>query len=363
MHFTDISIRSLKAGTYFDNKTPSFGIRVGKNRKTWIVLKGPNRTKVRLGHYPALSLADARRKAFVALGSPLLPVSAPSFQEALEQFLSQDRWRPRAKYEISRTLRRHFHWEKTLDKITHNDVATIIENIEAKSEASHALKDIRTFFNWCIPKYLPHSPCNGLKAPARDRPRVRVLTDDELQRVWQAADSYPFGIIVRLLILTGQRKGEIAALHWEWVDENKRTITFPASITKNGREHCIPFGQMTYELLDGIANISVLTFPGRKTDQLYNGWGKHKAQLDDRSGVSNWTLHDLRRTFATNLAALDVPPHVTEKLLNHASGTISGVAAIYNRFQYADEMRAAIEAWETRLGSLLKAKPRQAVAR
>jgi integrase len=85
----------------------------------------------------------------------------------------------------------------------------------------------------------------------------------------------------------------------------------------------------------------------------FNGWPKCKEAFDKRCGVTNWTLHDLRRTFATNLAALGVAPHVVERLLNHASGTISGVAAIYNQFKYMDEMRAAIEIWEQRLNKLL----------
>ena len=90
-----------------------------------------------------------------------------------------------------------------------------------------------------------------------------------------------------------------------------------------------------------------------KPTTVFNGWGKCKEEFDRACGVTGWTLHDLRRTFATNLAALGIAPHVVERLLNHSSGTISGVAAIYNKFQYMDEMRAAIALWEERLASLL----------
>jgi hypothetical protein len=97
--FTDVTIQALKPGIYFDVKTPGFGIRIGKTRKTWIVLKGAKSTKLRLGHYPGVRLADARRKALVALGSPYQPASAPAFPEARDAFLAQDRWKPRAHYE------------------------------------------------------------------------------------------------------------------------------------------------------------------------------------------------------------------------------------------------------------------------
>src|SRR5687767_5860464 len=116
---TDMTVQKLKEGIYFDEKTPSFGIRVGKNRKTWLVLKGANRTKVRLGHYPALSLADARRKALVALGSSLDTSTAPTFPEALEWFLEGYKGRASSKYVMEKNLRRYCQWTRSLNKITH----------------------------------------------------------------------------------------------------------------------------------------------------------------------------------------------------------------------------------------------------
>ena len=95
------------------------------------------------------------------------------------------------------------------------------------------------------------------------------------------------------------------------------------------------------------------TWRAGKATSFFNAWGKNKVALDVASGITDWTLHDLRRTFATNLAALGTPIHVTEKLLNHVSGTLSGVAAVYNRHAYIDEMRTAIEAWEKRLSFIL----------
>jgi integrase len=354
---TDIIVRNLPPGLHLDTRLTSFGIRVGKTKKTWIVIRGTNRTKVSLGHYPTLSLHDARRKALIALASPDAPierVAVPLFPDVLETYLEQQAssLRPLSLYQIKRTLHRHFKWQKPLDRITHNDVASALDAIKAPSERAHALKDIRTFFNWCIPRYLESSPCVGIKKPPQ-RSRDRVLDDDELCRVWRQAEmiGYPYGTIVRLLILTGQRSGETAALRWEWI--GKDTITIPASVTKNGNATTFPIGSMATRLIDGIPNVGPLLFPARgHRDKAFVGFGVSKLALD-RCGVENFTHHDLRRTFATNLAALGTPIHVTEKLLNHISGTVSGVAAIYNRHAYMDEMRAAIDAWEKRLSYIL----------
>lgn len=358
IRFTDISLRSLPEGTYFDEKTPAFGLRVGKIRKTWIVLKEPNRTKLRLGHYPNLSLADARKRALIAIGSPLeVRVKVPSFFEARQHYLDQGNWRPRSRYQVTRNLMRHFSWQTPIDKITHQDVTAVIEGIAGRSQAAHAFKDIRSFFNWCVPRYLKSSPCLGLKPPVQNAPRARVLTDAELAAVWNAAvaHGYPFGSIVRLLILTGQRRGEIAALRSEWVRDD--VIILPAKITKNGREHILPIGKMASSIILGIKHKGLL-FQARGSEAPFSGFGASKKSIDAKCGIEPWTLHDLRRTFATNLAALGTPIHVTEKLLNHVSGTTGGIVGVYQRHSYMDEMRKAVRQWEDRFAKILAASKR-----
>src|SRR4051812_2311544 len=110
IRFTDLTVRSLKEGLHFDDKLPAFGIRIGKNRKTWLVVRQPNRTKVKLGYFPALSLADARTAAHKALGTPYAPQTVPTFPEALDEFLEQDRWRAKPRYNLEKALRKHFTW-------------------------------------------------------------------------------------------------------------------------------------------------------------------------------------------------------------------------------------------------------------
>jgi integrase len=357
IHLTDITIRSLKEGLYYDEKTPAFGIRIGKHRKTWIAVPDQTRTKITIGHYPDISLADARKKALVTLGSSHesqpKKIAAPSFKDAREQFLKQNRWRPRGNYEITRILNKHFSWNKTLEKITARDVLVSVEAIQSPNEALHAFRYIRTFFNWCVPQYIPSSPCQGLKPPSKENTRDRVLSDEELKKIWNKAAElgYPYGTICQLLILTGQRAGEIAALQWEWITDD--TITIPASLAKNNRESRIPFGPFTKSIFDTVPKTGNLLFPARgHTDKPFQGFGVRKIALD-KCGVQNFTHHDFRRTYATNMAALGAPIHVVEKILNHTSGTIKGVAAIYNRHSYFDEMKKAVAGYEQKLQSLL----------
>jgi integrase len=173
-------------------------------------------------------------------------------------------------------------------------------------------------------------------------------------RVYRAAEDYPFGTIVRLLILTGQRRGEIASLRWEYINEADRTITLPASATKNNRQHTFPYGHLTQQLLKSVPRLGENVFPARgNLEASFSGWSKCKDVFDKRCQIAPWTLHDLRRTYSTIHAAIGTPPHITERLLNHASGTISGVGAMHNRYAYLDEMRAAAMAFEWPLSLVL----------
>jgi integrase len=227
------------------------------------------------------------------------------------------------------------------------------------SEQNHALVAIKVFFRWAQRRrYLDHSPCEGMQTIKRI-PRHRVLSDQELAAVFMAAEKfgYPFGSIVQLCILTGQRRSEIAWLCRSYLSGD--TITFPPSFTKNRREHIFPIGPLAQHIIQHILKQADFIFPAMRGNTVFGGWSKQKTALDQTIAdagydVAPWTLHDLRRTFASGMAALAVRLEVIEKLLNHVSGSFSGVAGIYQRHTYMDEMRAAVAAWETRLTSLLK---------
>jgi integrase len=354
-HLTDLSVRSLrpvaKQTKVWDTSTRGFGVLVSGSTKSWFVCYGTQRRLQTLGRYPTVGLAEARRKAQVLLGTMPDADKAVPFVTVRDLFLNTHKLSPRAAHEMKRTLLRYFPWKKKLDQIDHNDVATAIDKIEAPSEALHAFKNIRTFFNWCVPRYLKFSPCAGLKPPSKYVPRTRVLSGDELKQVWTAVDG-TFGTIVRLCILTGQRWGEISGLKWEYI--GKDTIMFPSEVTKNGREHVLPLADMARSIIEAVPrlNSTPYLFPGR-TGEPWRGSGKSKWELDKVLKLNAWTLHDLRRTFATQLAAIGTPIHITERLLNHVSGTQSGIVAVYQRHDYADEMRAALKRYEEHLAGLL----------
>ena len=348
MRLTDIAVRNLKAPvkgqkTYFDDALSGFGVRVSEGGiKSFVVVSGRSRTRTTLGRYPVISLADARDKAKELLAQKTLgkhEAPAITFEAALDVFLPalSPRNRPGTEKNTTRLLKRHFlpplRHEK-LSQVTSQRLAQIIDRLSATpSEARHAFAAIRLFFNWAVRlELVPKSPCSALQAPVPPASRERVLTDEELQKLlnWVKSKSSTFCVLIQLLILTGQRRGEIVALRGEMVDLEASTITLPATLTKNGRQHTFPFGPATATILKTHHRDGLL-FHGRGTDRPFDGWSKLKNALDKECPLAPWTIHDLRRTFATRLAALGTPIHVTEKLLNHVTGTISGVAAIYNR--------------------------------
>lgn len=366
MGLTDLLIRRLKAPqkgqkTYFDDSMPGFGVRVSQGGTKSFVLKyGKDRKLITLGRYPALPLAQARKEAKrmqgKLLSAPLPSGTLPtvSFAEAVEDFIEDSRKRTKASthVEYERLLKRHFSFNKPLAEITRHDVMRAVSALSHKpSIEQHAYVALRTMMNWCVRTgLLEHSPVPPLRFATRSR--SRILSDDELHAVWHRAEDvgYPYGTIVQLLILTGQRRGEIAGLRRSWIDGD--TITFPEGFTKNKREHRIPIGPLTKQLLDGIPGDTDLFFPSRHTDETpFNGWSKAKRGFDAPIDVSDYTLHDLRRTYSSTMAGLGVPIHVTERLLNHMSGTISGIGAVYNRHSYIGEMRQATTLYQAHIKS------------
>jgi integrase len=181
-----------------------------------------------------------------------------------------------------------------------------------------------------------------------EKPRERVLSDMELAAIWKACPDADYGRIVKLLMLTAQRREEIGALRWSEIDFDAKLITLPSTRTKNGRPHEIPLSDSAVAVLEGCIRHRDLVFGARGKNGLA-GWHDGKTALDNACGVKDWTLHDLRRTAATRMADIGVQPHIIEAVLNHVSGHKAGVAGTYNRSVYANEKRAALDAWANHL--------------
>jgi len=196
---------------------------------------------------------------------------------------------------------------------------------------------------------IDHHPIDRLKPPGKEIARDRILSDGELAALWKNAAGlgYPFGPAIQLLILTAQRRGEIATMRWSDVNLDRATWTVPAAIAKNGRVHEVPLSEPALEILTALPRFvgADLVFTTTGTTPI-SGFGRLKERLDAAMGFSDWRFHDLRRTAASGMARIGIAPHVIEKVLNHQSGVISGVAAVYNRHGYEAEKREALERWK-----------------
>ena len=172
-----------------------------------------------------------------------------------------------------------------------------------------------------------------------------MLTREELVKLWHSLGQDRYSDIVRLLLLTGQRRGEIGKLAWSEIDFARGMIVLPAERVKNSREHELPLSRQGLAILERQPrrNSSDLVFGG------FNNWDDAKQRLDQRLGIAPWRLHDLRRSCATHLGELGVLPHVVEQALNHVSGAKGGIAGVYNRSKMTDAVREALQRWADHL--------------
>lgn len=366
MRLTDITIRSLKAPVqgaviFPDDLIPGFGVRVSEGgTKSFVLTHGPRRERETLGRVGVVSLQEARAEAKRRLAEYTLGKTKPrttSWNVALEEYLAEvaANCKPRTLADYQYFLINRFRYGTTkLSELSPHDLHKSLDRFaKTPAEQRHAFVVLRAFLRWAHRKhYLDINPMERMQAPHPYVPRERVLTDEELKRVWNAARDDTFGKIVKLLMLTGQRRGEITGLTGDMVGEN--SITLPSLLTKNSRQHTFPLGTMAKALLNPPQPSKVLLFPALGKQTPFNGWSKSKPKLDQRSGVSDWVLHDLRRTFASNLASIGVQLPVIERMLNHISGSFSGIVGVYQRYDFFPEMQDAITRWEEHVQKLLR---------
>lgn len=317
MRLTDVSLRELPlqaAGSkkYWDNATPGFGVRCSAKSKAFIVMFGKERRLVIVGKYPDMSLKASRLEAKLVLATKPKRKSLKGTQETISAFLEDAS--ERLRHNTLREYRRH------LDKAPDKQLADVTRR-DVDLGDPQAIKTWKAFFNWCMRNEITdRNPSQHI--PVVFGERSRVLSDDELREIWNY-EYPPYSDYLKLQILTGQRIGQ-----WKQYIIKDDTIVFEAGTVKGKREHVIP-------LTDAVSKLLPI--------QPFNGWSNGKRRLDRHVPLEPWTIHDLRRTFSTNCAALGVPLHVTERILDHRSGTISGVVTIYNRHTYLPEMRTALE--------------------
>jgi integrase len=350
----------------FDDQQRGLGVRVtAGGSKTYLAQYSFHGLKRRipLGSCSAVSLAKARDAVRAIMGDVAKGIDPAAERKkakvhgalTLKALLSD--WqalhlsgkRPRYAAEAVRAVRNAF--SRYLDLPAADlDRATAVKTLDAMARKGSAAMAARTAaygkaaYGWATRRgSLSSNPFLNLPV-ASDIRRERVLSDDELGAVWRAAaGAGAFNGIVRLLMLTGQRREEVAGMTWAELSGDFLAWTIPASRAKNGATHIVPLSPPAKDLLRNLPSFGELVFPGLRGP--FNGWSKAKAAMDARSGVTNWRLHDLRRTAATGLQRLGVRLEVTEQVLNHVSGSRAGIVGVYQRHDFASEKRAALEAW------------------
>jgi integrase len=272
---------------------------------------------------------------------------------------------------------------RAIQEITRRDVLELLDRITDRGApimANRTLATVRRMFAWCVERdMLPVSPCTGVKPPGPEHCRDRVLSDDELRLVWYACDEigWPFGPVTKMLLLTGQRRDEVAEMCWSEVNLEKKLWVIPHDRMKNDVAHEVPLSDAAASLLRNLPRIRsrpgfVFTTTG---ESAVGGFSRAKDRLDtavldlmrkdaitrpaDSAKIdapTRWTFHDLRRTCASGMARLAVNLPVIEKILNHTSGSFGGVVGIYQRHSFSDEKRAALEAWSRFVTHLISGK-------
>jgi len=390
----------------FDDAQRGLAVRVtatgGRTYLCQYTLHG-QKWRVPLGSCSALSLSKARQAAAAVMGdvakgkNPAAKRRETAAAELAKRMrgrltlavLIQD-WarlhlahrRPRYAAEAVRALRHGF--AKHLDRPAEDlDRITVVQALDSlgrrhkeKGAGTRSLRRGtgitgrtaaygRACFAWAMKRgTVQNNPLAQLPFPTAVTKRDRVLSDEEAAAIWRAAGeaARPYGTIVRLLMLTGQRRDEVAGMTCAEISEDLATWTIPGTRTKNGVPHLVPLSQPARELLQDVLSRPAglqrayqdrraklaLVFPGERGTP-FSGWSKAKSQLDSASGVSGWWLHDLRRTVATGLQRLGVRLEVTEAVLNHLSGSRAGVVGIYQRHDWAEEKRVALDAWSAHL--------------
>jgi integrase len=249
---------------------------------------------------------------------------------------------------------------RTVHDIQRRDIRELVEGVaeDRPVMANRCLAHLSRFFNWlCEQDIIAASPCASVKPPSKEHARERILSDDEIKALWRACDTIkgPAGPAVKLLLLTGQRRGEILGMKRSEISGDVWTLA-PAR-TKNKQRHEVPLSAQALAILDEIPVINEdFVFTSSATHRLGN-MSRAKAALDAQMQPKEpWVTHDLRRTVASGMAALGIKLPVIEKVLNHKSGSFRGIISVYQRHEYAPEKRHALQTWADHVDRLVSGK-------
>ncbi len=406
--FTVTSIASIKPPRTgriekYDARVPGFGVRVtDKGSRSWIVVytspikrKGkPWRRRYTIGRVDDYGLAAARERADKVLKdvrAGIDPIEkekkerlaaddeSKTFRVAVDEFIDMhvSKQTPRGQKESRRPL------ERLLPEWGYRNVADIgrLEIIDLRDgllkegkpyAAERTVTELKRFFRWCVDHgKLDASPAALVASPfakGERKSRDRKLDEQEIAVLWPAFEvmEYPFGHYLKLLLITGQRRSEVATMRWSEIDLDKHLWTIPKEKTKSEREHDVPLSGLAMELLGSCPrfNAGDFVFSSTGGERPISGFSKLKKVADVEAkkiaeeisapAVERWRLHDFRRTMTTMLAEIGIKPHILGAVINHSPGSLHGVTAVYNRYQYLPEKKHALEAWGRKLETIIR---------
>jgi integrase len=384
MKFTETNVTKLKPPPgkvdhwIPDDKTPGFGIRFRNGGEGVYGIRYGIAGRDRRLSYDKVSkvkLADAKvwaKKQFASIAEKIDPAvtraqaaakAAGSIEPLIDPFLDWLVNNGRSatyKAENERSLKRYF---KALHRFGPEDinrtmVARELANIRAERgpiAADRSRAHFSKFYGWLIGEGLAeNNPVTGTNK-TNSKPRERVLADAELKAIWKALSDDDYGDICRLLILTGARKSEIGSLARAEINMKDKQIELPGERTKNGRDFIIPLSPMALLILKDRGQREGSDYVFGRGEGGFSGWSKAKAALDERISIEPWVPHDFRRTISTTMhERLGIAPHVVEAVLNHVSGHKAGVAGVYNKAEYLDDKRVALNAYADHVAKLIE---------
>jgi integrase len=395
MNLTDDKVGKLKLSPdepdgkiFFDDKISGLGVRCySSGRKTWLYqfrLAGRS-YKYEIGSTEKILASKARAEAKVAAGhvaNRVNPIDVrrqaeakhrDKFGDLVDEYLKEKQSptkpgkkpvRPRSYAEIERHLKTHCasFEHRPIHGITQRDVGELYKNVSREAgsgAASHTWSTLRAFMHWAMRQGVIEKNVAALyDGGGTNPPRDRKLLDTELAIVWKACRDDQFGNVIRLLILTGARRDEVGHLPISEIVLDKREWVLASERSKNGRAHLVPLTEAALAILKVAVETRETFVFGYGDERGFSGWSKAKKALDKRIAdaghqLEPWTLHDLRRTFATGLQKLKIEPHIIEACLNHSPPKLQRV---YQLHDYAAEKLAALNRWAAHVDAVVTGK-------
>jgi integrase len=365
-------------------------VQRGKGGK-WKGDQGGRQVRWVIGQYPHVQPDDARAMAIAQLSkigdaetaadlmtpkqrvhsalqeSVRTAVQAPKLGECIDTYIKLNRKPGRYWAELKSTFDRDIVPVLGKDTIVADITDAEFQHLLDTKRAKHPgaarnlyAMGLRPFFKWCVRrKIIATSPAEKIDAPKNVEKRDRVLSEAEIKFFWLATDSLakPYGAFHRVLLLTAQRREEVAGMKWSELNTNATTWTIPKERTKNGKEHLIHLSPQALACLPAKGD-SPFVFPSQGGQTSISGYSKAKFKLDEATKFAKpWRVHDLRRTAASGMAALGLQPHIIERVPNHVSGAQGGLVGVYQRYEYLEDRKRALHAWGSHVEALVTEKP------